>query len=168
MVLVRPQLPSSVTLGDLEEYDPLFQHISRIFVVAAPQAHQNISVLVFPDVDTAEKVLLKQVITMDGQNYTVSTAYVTDSWSSQNIVLLNTMVFLTQVPSSVSDTDILEKLPENIKSSVSKVNIHAEKSLAVLILNDPDMINSIIKLNNITFESKVASIAPAHLVIELP
>lgn len=55
MVLVRPQLPSSVTLADLEDHDPVFQNIEKLFVVTSLQKGQeNMTVLVFPDDKTGE------------------------------------------------------------------------------------------------------------------
>lgn len=51
MVLVRPSFPSSVTLGDLEEYDSHFEHIERLFVVSSSQnSPENVTVLVFFDI----------------------------------------------------------------------------------------------------------------------
>ncbi|GFR22148.1 hypothetical protein TNCT_294681 [Trichonephila clavata] len=169
MVLVRPQLPNSMTLSDLEETDSVFQHISSTFVVASQQkSYENVTVLVFPSQHIAEQVIAKKMISVENQNYTLSMAYITDNWGSQNTVLLNSVFFLTQLPYGYSDNNIIEKLPPNVRSAISEVFIYEEKSLAVLTLNDPDILDSILKLNNITFENKVASVSSAYLVIELP
>ncbi|GFT50884.1 hypothetical protein NPIL_95291 [Nephila pilipes] len=169
MVLVRPQLPNSMTLSDLEETDSMFQHISNTFVVASQQkSYENVTVLVFPSRNIAEQVIAKKMISVENQNYTLSMAYITDNWGSQNTVLLNSVFFLTQLPYGYSDSNILEKLPSNVRSAISEVFIYEEKSLAVLTLYDPDILDSILKLNNITFENKVASVSSAYLVIELP
>lgn len=58
MVLVRPSLPTSITLGDLEEYDPQFEHIERLFVVSSSQqSPENVTVLVFFDVKVGELLI---------------------------------------------------------------------------------------------------------------
>ncbi|GIY39559.1 hypothetical protein CDAR_539291 [Caerostris darwini] len=169
MVLVKPQLPSSLILSDLEETDVVFQHLSGTFVIASPhKSFENITVLIFPDLSSAEQVLSKKIISLEGQNYTLSTAYITDNWGSQSTVLLNNAVFLTQLPYGYLVDNILEKLPPSIRTTISQVFIYEEKSLAVLTLNDPEALDTILKLTNITFENKVASVASAYLVIELP
>ncbi|CAL1291483.1 unnamed protein product [Larinioides sclopetarius] len=169
MVLVRPQLPSSMTLSDLEENDSIFQHISNSFVVAAQhKSYENITVLVFPNPSTADQVLAKKVLSLEGQNYTLSKAYITDNWGSQDTVLLNNALLLTQLPYGYSESNILEKLPENVRPTVSQVFIYEEKSMAILTLADPNSLDAILKLKNVTFENKVASVSSAYLVIELP
>ncbi|GFW40121.1 hypothetical protein TNCV_5118041 [Trichonephila clavipes] len=168
MVLVRPQFPNSMTLSDLEETDPVFQHISSTFVVASQQkSYENVTVLVFSSPQLAERVIAKKMIAVENQNYTLSRAYITDNWGSQNTVLLNSVFFLTQLPHGYSNSEILEKLPSNVRSAISEVFKYEEKSLAALTLNDPDILDSILKLNNITFGNKVASVSSAYLVIEL-
>lgn len=55
MVIVRPAFPSSVTLGDLEEYDQLFENIEKIFVISSSQGiPENITVLAFFDIKIGE------------------------------------------------------------------------------------------------------------------
>ncbi|GBN29536.1 N-acetylglucosamine-1-phosphotransferase subunits alpha/beta [Araneus ventricosus] len=169
MVLVRPQLPSSMTISDLEENDSVFQHISNSFVVAAQhKSYENITVLIFPNPSTADQVLAKKFLSLEGQNYTLSTAYITDNWGSQDTVLLNDILLLTQLPYGYSESNILEKLPANVRPTVSQVFIYKEKSMAVLTLTDPNSLDAILKLKNVTFENKVASVSSAYLVIELP
>ncbi|KAF8795915.1 N-acetylglucosamine-1-phosphotransferase like protein [Argiope bruennichi] len=169
MVLVRPQLPNSLTLSDLEENDSIFQHISNSFVVGAQhKSYENITVLVFPNHSIADQVLAKKVLSLEGQNYTLSRAYITDNWGSQDTVLLNNMLLLTQLPYGYSKSNILEKLPPTVRPAVSQIFIYEEKSMAVLTLTDPDSLDAILKRKNITFETKVASVSSAYLVIELP
>lgn len=51
MVIVRPAFPSSVTLGDLEEYDQQFENIEKIFVISSSQGiSENITILSFFDI----------------------------------------------------------------------------------------------------------------------
>ncbi|XP_054723754.1 N-acetylglucosamine-1-phosphotransferase subunits alpha/beta-like, partial [Uloborus diversus] len=172
MILVRPQLPNLITLSDLEELNPAFEGISRIFVVASPYSSQdNITVLVFPDLQSANTALAKKRFVLDGQNYTLSAAFITDNWATPNTVLLKDVIIITDIPFGVlhpSEEIVFGKFPKDVQESLSKVFFHEEKNLAVLTLSNTKSLSSVIKLNNITFEKKVSMILPAHLIVELP
>ncbi|XP_054713569.1 N-acetylglucosamine-1-phosphotransferase subunits alpha/beta-like [Uloborus diversus] len=126
MILVRPQLPNLITLSDLEELNPAFEGISRIFVVASPYSSQdNITVLVFPDLQS------------DGQNYTLSAAFITDNWATPNTVLLKDVIIITDIPFGVlhpSEEIVFGKFPKDVQESLSKV--HEDISASRFIDNE--------------------------------
>lgn len=69
----------------------------------------------------AQAVVEKKVISLDAQNYTLSSAYITDSWNSPSSVLLNNVFFMTDVPSGFSELQLKNKFPDNIKNAISRV-----------------------------------------------
>ncbi|KAG8196334.1 hypothetical protein JTE90_013819 [Oedothorax gibbosus] len=168
MVLVRPQLPTTVTLGDLEEHAQVFQNIEKSFVVTSHQKDQeNMTVLVFADDKAAAAVVSGHVLTIDGHNHTLSPAFLTTDWESSNTVQIEGLLLVSPIGQS-SGEDVLEKLPEQLKSNVKKVFIHEEKSLAVLSLSEAYSVNDEDLKANLTFGNKNATISHAYLVVELP
>lgn len=169
MALVKPQLPSTVTLSDMEEVDPVFAEVVRMFVVSSPYTgQQNVTVVVFPDNEMADRAIQKKSFILEDQNYTINIAYLTDNWLSQNTVMLNDVFLMTQLPSGYSDEQIIKKFPEHVRNHIHKVFHQEEKGLAVFSASDKGSVEAVLKLSNITFDSKVALIAAAYLVVELP
>lgn len=169
MALVKPQLPSTVTLSDMEEADPVFSEVVRMFVVSSPYTgHQNVTVVVFPDSEMADRAIQKKSFVLEDQNYTISIAHLTDNWLSQNTVMLHDVFLMTQLPSGYSDNQIIKKFPSDVRNLFQKVFYQEEKGLAVFSSSNKDAVETVLKLSNITFDSKVALIAAAYLVVELP
>lgn len=60
----------------------------------------------------------------DGQNYSLSAAYITDSWNSPNSVLLNNIFLMTNMPAGFSEAEIKRKFPDNIRKAIKRVRLH--------------------------------------------
>ncbi|XP_071041995.1 N-acetylglucosamine-1-phosphotransferase subunits alpha/beta [Parasteatoda tepidariorum] len=169
MLLVRPELPFFITESDLEEISPAFQNMEKTFVVSSQSRNkENITVLVFSELSFAEEALALRTIQIDGKNYSLSSGYLTDNWASQHTVLLDNMFMISAISSVLSKENTLDKLPLDIRPSISKVNIYEEKNLAIFISSDKEVVNSALKLSNITLENKVSVISPVYLVVQLP
>ncbi|XP_076320133.1 N-acetylglucosamine-1-phosphotransferase subunits alpha/beta-like isoform X2 [Tachypleus tridentatus] len=170
LVLVRPSLPSGLVVSDLEEIDLMFSYVSRTFVVESYIGNKksNLTVLDFGNIDTANIALAKGNFQLNGLNYTMSTGFITDEHHSENMFTLTNVVIMSKVPSEHSVETIMEKLPQDLVTVIENIYVFEERGLAVFILSSSDSLDLVLKYQqNVTFGSKIAKMASAHLVTKL-
>ncbi|KAM8979687.1 N-acetylglucosamine-1-phosphotransferase subunits alpha/beta isoform X1 [Sarcophilus harrisii] len=169
MLILDPALPVNISLKELPSIYPSLQSASDIFYVAKPKnPSSNVSVVVFDsqkEVEDAQAGMSKGV-----SKQSVWRAYLTTDKEVPGLVLMRDLAFLSGFPPTFKETEQLRaKLPENLASKITLLQLYSEASVALLKLNNPRGFQELNKQakKNMTIEGKELTLSPAYLLWDL-
>ncbi|XP_074127497.1 N-acetylglucosamine-1-phosphotransferase subunits alpha/beta isoform X2 [Sminthopsis crassicaudata] len=169
MLILDPALPVNISLKELPSIYPSLQSASDIFYVAKPKnPSTNVSVVVFDsqkEVEDAQAGMSKGV-----GKQSVWRAYLTTDKEVPGLVLMRDLAFLSGFPPTFKETEQLRaKLPENLASKITLLQLYSEASVALLKLNNPRGFQELNKQakKNMTIEGKELTLSPAYLLWDL-
>ncbi|XP_036615571.1 N-acetylglucosamine-1-phosphotransferase subunits alpha/beta isoform X2 [Trichosurus vulpecula] len=169
MLILDPALPTNVSLKELPSIHPSLQSASDVFFVAKPKnPSTNVSVIVFDshkEVEDAQAGMFKDV-----GKQSVWRGYLTTDKEVPGLVLMRDLAFLSGFPPTFKETDQLRaKLPENLSSKITLLQLYSEASVALLKLNNPRGFQELNKQakKNMTIEGKELTLSPAYLLWDL-
>ncbi|XP_068951346.1 N-acetylglucosamine-1-phosphotransferase subunits alpha/beta isoform X1 [Petaurus breviceps papuanus] len=169
MLILDPALPTNVSLKELPSIYPSLQSASDMFFVAKPKnPSTNVSVVVFDshkEVEEAQAGIFKDV-----GKQSVWRGYLTTDKEVPGLVLMRDLAFLSGFPPTFKETDQLRaKLPENLASKITLLQLYSEASVALLKLNNPKGFQELNKQakKNMTIEGKELTLSPAYLLWDL-
>ncbi|XP_074082803.1 N-acetylglucosamine-1-phosphotransferase subunits alpha/beta isoform X2 [Macrotis lagotis] len=169
MLILDPALPANLSLKELPSLYPSLQSASDTFYVAKPKnPSTNVSVIVFDsqkEVEDAQAGMVKGV-----GKLSVWRGYLTTDKEVPGLVLMRDLAFLSGFPPTFKETEQLRaKLPENLSSKITLLQLYSEASVALLKLNNPKGFQELNKQakKNMTIEGKELTLSPAYLLWDL-
>uniref|UniRef100_A0A5F8H438 N-acetylglucosamine-1-phosphotransferase subunits alpha/beta n=1 Tax=Monodelphis domestica TaxID=13616 RepID=A0A5F8H438_MONDO len=169
MLILDPAFPVNISLKELPSIYPSLHSASDTFFVAKPKnPSTNVSVVVFDsqkEVEDAQAGMLKAV-----SKQTVWRGYLTTDKEVPGLVLMRDLAFLSGFPPTFKETSQLRvKLPENLSSKITLLQLYSEASVALLKLNNPRGFQELNKQakKNMTIDGKELTLSPAYLLWDL-
>ncbi|XP_043822788.1 N-acetylglucosamine-1-phosphotransferase subunits alpha/beta isoform X2 [Dromiciops gliroides] len=169
MLILDPALPVNISLKELPSIYPSLQSASDTFYVAKPKnPSTNVSVVVFDGQKEVEEV--QAAMLKGASKQSVWRGYLTTDKEVPGLVLMRDLAFLSGFPPTFKETEQLRaKLPENLSSKITLLQLYSEASVALLKLNNPRGFQELNKQakKNMTIEGKELTLSPAYLLWDL-
>ncbi|OWF50745.1 N-acetylglucosamine-1-phosphotransferase subunits alpha/beta-like isoform X2 [Mizuhopecten yessoensis] len=167
MVILEPPLPKEMTLEELSRICSTFKHAQKLFPVTSNTEDKlNFSVVAFPDTFNMS-TLQSEDLVVNELNVTIRSGYITTDWTVPNSILMSDVIIMAGIPSKYSLEELKDKLPNNVKNGVDKMELHSEEGLVVMYVPQHDDFNRILAANNFSFDGKEPTLNAANLFWDL-
>ncbi|XP_076472169.1 N-acetylglucosamine-1-phosphotransferase subunits alpha/beta-like isoform X2 [Babylonia areolata] len=103
----------------------------------------------------------------EGVNYTLIQAYYTSDTTLPHATVMKDKVLMTGFPHEYTSDRVLGILPEDHRKNIVKVEVHADKGVAVLHMAASKAADSILQLRNFTIEGKTPAFTMAFMLSDL-
>jgi len=165
-IVIIPALPGELSQKQIGILYPFMRLATKLEVKEDPIKHINVTIVWFSNSDDMKSAVSQKLVTHGSPAVLLPLYYTSDKLLANTIPSSDSLI-MTGFPHSMDKEQLLHELPADYRTSITDLKLHADLGVALLIIEDSQILHKLINDPNITINSKHLTFRLANLVWDL-